>query len=291
MGEGLDTGLHYLEYRPAEFDALEHTHGEYNITLCVDRSFRITRRGQEEDLECGDLIVINPGEPHHSRYGAGSEPTKGLTFFVTKRLLDQVLARMHRSIDWGAADVRFTRKVRFPPALALAQSIAAELEQKPAGCELVVEACMVQFLVYLLRNCLEPAVEGPKVHLAPQLPSWQMIKAIEYMNRQGKADLSIGGLCQEIGSSASRFIRLFKNSAGGVSPHQYYNRLLVFKAGRMLQDGSSVKDAAYSLGFRNDSHFCTLFRKLTGLTPRAYQEGQQPGAAPGCRGATPFRAR
>lgn len=291
LGAGLDNGLHYLEYRPSEFDALEHTHGEYNITLCVDKSFRITRCGREESLEPGDLIVINPGEAHYSRYGVGTEPTKGLTFFVNKRLLDRVLARMHPSVDWSAADIRFTKKVRFPPALALARNVVAELEERPAGCELVVEACMVQFLVYLLRNCLEPDVERPWVRLAPQLPSWQMVKAIEFMNRQGKADLSIAGLCQEIGSSPSRFIRLFKNSAGEVRPRQYYNRLLVFKAGKMLEGGSPVKDTAYALGFRNDSHFCALFRKLAGLTPRAYQEGERPGAAPESRAATPFQAR
>jgi AraC family transcriptional regulator len=67
--------------------------------------------------------------------------------------------------------------------------------------------------------------------------------------------------------SPSRFIPLFKNSSG-VSPHNYYNALLVLKARRLIQlEGSTTKEAAYALGFKNVSHFCTLFHQLAGSTP------------------------
>ena len=75
----------------------------------------------------------------------------------------------------------------------------------------------------------------------------------------------------DVGVSPSRFIPLFKNIAG-INPHIYYNSLLVFKARRLLQlQGSSTKEAAYALGFRNVSHFCNLFHQLTGIDTQSGQ--------------------
>jgi AraC-like DNA-binding protein len=33
----------------------------------------------------------------------------------------------------------------------------------------------------------------------------------------------------------------------------------------------STKEAAYALGFKNVSHFCTLFHQVTGSTPKGDQ--------------------
>lgn len=271
FGADLETGVHYLEYRRSEFDALPHVHGEFNITLCIEQSFRINRCGRMESLEAGDLIVINPGDPHFSTYGVGQSPTKGLTFFIPKKVMYGLLSRMYPNTDWSSTEVRFLNKVRFPKALDLARELVEELDRRPAGCELMVECGTTQFLVMLMREAMEPAFCATQ-NLPPQLPSWQMVKAIEHMNAQGKAQLRIPELCREIGSSPSRFIRLFSNSSS-ITPAGYYNRLLLQKASAMLGAGCSNKEVAFALGFRNDSHFCVFFRKWSGLTPGGFKTG------------------
>jgi AraC family transcriptional regulator len=90
--------------------------------------------------------------------------------------------------------------------------------------------------------------------------------ALEYMNSTAKADFRLAGLCQRVGSSESRFVRLFKRSAGCL-PHEVFDRILARKALRMLHAGRAVKDVAYSLGFRSDSHFCVVFRRVMGRPP------------------------
>lgn len=258
-------GLHYLEYRRSEFDALPHVHGEYNITLCMDQSFRITRRGRVEAMERGDLIVINPGDLHFSSYGVEHSATKGLTLFVPRKELYGLLARMYPLVQWEDLDVRFSKKIHFPQGIDLARSLVYEMDRRPAGCELMVETGVTHFLICLLRECLEPEL-APMQPLAAHLPSWQMVRVIEHMNARGKAQLRIAELCREIGSSLSHFVRLFTNSAG-MSPAGYYNRLLIHKASVMLRHRCSNKEVAFALGFRNDSHFCTFFHRGSGITP------------------------
>lgn len=271
FGPDLESGLHYLEYRPSEFDALPHVHGEFNITLCLEQGFEINSCGRSERLKAGDLIVINPGDPHFSNYGVGKLPTKGLTFFVPKRVMYALLTRIYPFKDWTSTEVRFSGKAHFPRALDLARELVEELDRRPAGCELMVECGITRFLVLLLRECLTPEFVEPS-DLPQQLPSWQMIKAIEHMNAQGKAQLRIPELCRAIGSSPSRFIRLFSNSAG-TTPAGYYNRLLMQKGAVMLEAGCTNKEVAFALGFRNDSHFCVFFRKWSGLTPGGFKNG------------------
>jgi AraC-like DNA-binding protein len=42
------------------------------------------------------------------------------------------------------------------------------------------------------------------------------------------------------------------------------------KARRLLQNEQcSIKEVAYALGFKNVSHFCALFHKLTGSPPKS----------------------
>ena len=92
----------------------------------------------------------------------------------------------------------------------------------------------IHFLVYLFRNCLEPTILPARDELSRQLPFYQMNRCIEYMNTVGKSDFRLRELCAEIGTSPSRFIRLFKNSANRQDPHTYFNVLIIEKARKML---------------------------------------------------------
>jgi transcriptional regulator GlxA family with amidase domain len=100
-----------------------------------------------------------------------------------------------------------------------------------------------------------------------------MVRALEYMNARGKSRFSLAELCSDLGTSTSRFIQLFKNSVGSVSPHLYYNRLIVEKAQKLLASSDmAIKEIAYELGFQNESHFCKVFRSCAGTTPGSYRD-------------------
>jgi AraC family transcriptional regulator len=99
-----------------------------------------------------------------------------------------------------------------------------------------------------------------------------MVRALEYMNSRGKNGFSLGELCSTVGSSPSRFIQLFKSSCEGVSPHEFYNRLVTRKAEQLLLGTDcSVKEISFELGFKNESHFCRVFRQYSGTTPGKFR--------------------
>jgi AraC-like DNA-binding protein len=265
-------GMHHFRYLADDFNCLPHTHGEHNFIFSLDHGFECIVNGRQERMEPGDLLVINPGEVHKSRYDSNRVASEGFTLYVTTRVLESILRRMRIPFDAKRQSIKFSGKIHDPKVLQLVQELLDEWKDQKEGYDILMQSWMVQILVYLIRNRFEPAILENQFNLPRQLPSWQMDWAIEYMNACGKSEFSLTTLCSRIGISPPHFIYLFKNSAGRMIPHDYYNRLLIDRAQRLLQTGDcSIKEIAYQLGFKSDSHFCSLFRSFTGMTPKSYQ--------------------
>ncbi len=260
-------GFHQFGYLEHHYDGLAHTHGEYSVVMCTSGAIEILRGDRRHVIQEGEILIVNPGEIHRCRFGLDNAQSCGVTLIVRRAALRSVLATVgFRSFS---PDFLFNGKVRNKEAFALAATLVQEFEQARPGYVTMVESIVPQVLVHLFRSWPADSVTPCEFHLQPQLPWLQMHRATEYMNSHGKGTFRFSDLCMDAGVSPSRFIPLFKNSSG-VSPHIYYNSLLVFKARRLLQtEGSSSKEAAYALGFRNVSHFCNLFHHVTGTTPKA----------------------
>ncbi len=103
------------------------------------------------------------------------------------------------------------------------------------------------------------------------LPRASLQRVLEHMRIHLDQDLSVPALAAVAHMSPFYFSRLFKQSTG-LSPHQYLLRQRIRRAKELLADGRRrVAEVSYELGFPHQSHFTTVFRKLVGMTPRAYQ--------------------
>ena len=175
--------------------------------------------------------------------------------------------------------IAFSGKAYDTKVVRLTQELLSELQEQRQGFGLLMHSLVVQILVYLLRNCLEPKLVRRAVELPAQLRHWELSRAIEYMNTRGNGSFSLLGLCSELGCSSSRFVPLFKNSTG-LTPHHYYNKILIERGQTLLRSGEySIKEVAYELGFRNLSHFYGVFHTLCGMTPKTYQALNKAGKA------------
>jgi AraC family transcriptional regulator len=99
----------------------------------------------------------------------------------------------------------------------------------------------------------------------------QLRHAIKYINDNLNLDLSLTVLATMLGISLYYFERLFKQSVG-FTPHQYILRCRIEKAKQLLRTTQlSILEITEQVGYKNQSHFSKLFRKLTGVSPRAYR--------------------
>jgi AraC family transcriptional regulator len=62
------------------------------------------------------------------------------------------------------------------------------------------------------------------------------------------------------------------------TPGEYVRRLRVEFASRRLVAGAPLAEVALDAGFAHQSHFCRVFKSVTGMTPTAYRRLFTPGA-------------
>jgi AraC-like DNA-binding protein len=261
--------LHSFTYGPDNYDGLPHTHSEYCIVICLRGSVELIRLGQRELIHPGELLIVNPGEVHRCRFGVQEPRSEGLTLIVTRPMMAQLM-QVIAWPDWRLGrDFSLSGKYSHPEVASIATKLVGELQERGRGYSLMMESLAREILVHVLRSWPGDVVIPSHANLSPQLAWLHMHKALEYMNKDGKGAFRLSTLCTKLGVSPSRFTPLFKNSAG-VSPHVYYNSLLVYKARRLLKEEScSTKEVALKLGFKSVSHFCSLFHQITGVTPQA----------------------
>lgn len=112
------------------------------------------------------------------------------------------------------------------------------------------------------------------------LPLDRVRRAMDYINDNLAEDLVLGEIAGVAGLNPFYFSRVFRESTG-TSPHQYVLRCRIEQAKRLLADKRMpLVEVALCVGFPNQSHFTTLFHRLTGVTPRTYREGLLGQASP-----------
>jgi AraC-like DNA-binding protein len=103
------------------------------------------------------------------------------------------------------------------------------------------------------------------------LPETSLRHVLEHMQAHLDQALPVTALAAVAQMSPYHFSRRFKQSTG-LSPHQYLLLQRIERAKELLaQHRHRVAEVSYELGFPHQSHFTTVFRKLVGVTPRAYQ--------------------
>ena len=116
------------------------------------------------------------------------------------------------------------------------------------------------------------------------LPLCRLRRVTEYLQQNLDKDLTLAELAAVVYMSPYHFARLFKCSTG-VPPHRFVVRQRIARARAFLATQElSIAQISRLVGFRTASHFTTVFRRVTGITPRSYRTGHFREDRPGGTG-------
>ena len=83
-------------------------------------------------------------------------------------------------------------------------------------------------------------------------------------------DLTINKIATRLGLDHSYFSSLFRKKMG-ISPKQYlFNYRMNVAVSLMLENGSNISVAAYSVGYTDVCNFSKMFKKHFGVSAREY---------------------
>ena len=95
----------------------------------------------------------------------------------------------------------------------------------------------------------------------------------EKMDQNLKKNLTLSDISQEVQLSKSYLNTIFKTQTGK-SPVEFFIHLKMQEACKLLKSGQMyVYEAAAALGYEDQYYFSRIFKKVVGVSPRDYQNG------------------
>ena len=254
-------GLELLRATVSEFAFHPHAHEEFFIALTEDGLVTPTYRGDTHVVGAGDLIVLNPEEPH-----AGGPPAQCswtyLAVYPPPDLMRGVMAEFpgdRLTMPEFSGDVVRDREIvaglrRFH-----------RLSEQPGSSLLERQAHLVEALVALVgRHAASPR--------APRPPGREPIaigRSKEYLQEHAAENVTLEALSRFAGLSAFHLCRVFRQTVG-MTPHAYQTQVRIRRAKSLLRAGLPITMVAGQAGFYDQAHLTRHFKRIVGLTPGRY---------------------
>ncbi len=104
------------------------------------------------------------------------------------------------------------------------------------------------------------------------LSGYKLNRVKEFINANLEEDLSLADIAAVADLSQFHFARTFRKSTGQ-TPQQFVTEQRIERAKQLLAtDDLPIVEVGLQTGFKNQSHFTTLFRKYTKFTPKTWRE-------------------
>lgn len=155
----------------------------------------------------------------------------------------------------------------------LSLAFLAEAEKQETASRLYSESIAHTLMFHLIKNYTTANFQ--EKNFAGGLSGNKLRRVTEFINDNLEQDLTLTEIAQVAGLSHFHFARAFRKSIG-ITPQQYITNRRIEKAKELLAKSDlPIVEIGFQTGFKNQSHFTTLFRKITSLTPKLWREVKQ----------------
>jgi AraC-like DNA-binding protein/mannose-6-phosphate isomerase-like protein (cupin superfamily) len=227
-----------------------HSHEEYVIGVVTRGRERLSVRGAEQIAAPGDLILVEPNEPHRNE-AIDAEGLEYRVFYVPRPMIEQAFGL-----------IRFRDNVL--PGRRLGRRWAALHRRMMRGAEdLEIEG----HFFALLGEVLEMAGSLDAVARPPKQA--KVARARAYLDEHFAEAVSLSDLAAQVDLSPYHLLRSFRDQIG-ITPGAYQIQLRVLEARRRLREGAAIADTATDLGFADQSHLTRHFQRIMGTSPGRY---------------------
>jgi AraC-like DNA-binding protein len=260
--------LGYCNYRNPRPDVPEHWHpGCIEIHTCVRNALTFGFNGRAHRVGPGDVFVNLPGERH-----TVSAHPKGLILYWLILRLDDAEGSFLQQPPQEAAALRQAllniphRHFRGTDRIKRLFQSLHMLHDEPADLlrALRLRTSLLELLLEVLASAAAHTVPPDEARLDG---------VIRDLHRHPEQDRSVDELARQVGMAPTHFITRFRMFAG-LPPRQYQLACRMNAARGLLTTTTlPVTEIALRLGFCTSQHFANLFKRHTGVTPRACRAG------------------
>jgi len=234
-----------------------HFHEQFALVLLEKGQVDYSYKDQDRKVISGTLMLLNPYEVHTGK-SMDDQPWDFRSMYISQSLFRDIF----QAITGAEFMPYFSQGMIRDEGLMLHYQQLHEYlldETNPA----LMKLALTSLIRDLIQHCeLTPSpLESEAQRKAKRLK--------EYIHEHYLENIRLDELEEEMGLSKYYLIRLFE-SVYGLSPIRYAINLRIEEAKRLLYQGMKYTEVAYSTGFYDQSHFIRHFKKIVGVTPKAF---------------------
>ncbi|HEY0181787.1 MAG TPA: AraC family transcriptional regulator [Rhodopila sp.] len=220
------------------------------------------------EVTAGDFFLTHSDEPYELRWRSHD----GAPFEVMHLYLGlPLLERATREVN-GTADRAFLRDVsgaNDAELNPLIETLAREISGQIQPSALLLENIAQALSIHLVRRYVDP--RRSTVRRRSVIPAHRLRRVTELMQQNLADEFDLGRYARAAGMSEAHFSRQFKLSTG-LAPSQHFIGMRMAVARRLLRETDhSIISIGMAVGYSSPSHFAQVFRKETGMSPKAYR--------------------
>lgn len=248
---------------------LEHVSDVHEINIALSGSLTTqkicpTGRCVTTNNTGGNLCITPAGQPVSARWDG---PLDNLGIFLNAGFVSTTAAE-----NGFSPDVEFIEI--FKGEDPLIQNIGLTLLETSAKGDphgrLFADSLVQTLTLHLLTNYTN-ASKATAVS-AGGLSGFRLNRVIEFINENLDRDLALADIAKAADLSPFHFARAFRRSTGK-TPQQYLMQQRLERAKLLLaRPDLPIVEVSLRTGFKNQSHFTSLFRKYTSLTPKLWRD-------------------
>ena len=260
--------------RDPQFQMQEaHLHSRYELYYLNRGSCSFFVGGRLFAMQEGSGILIPPGVLHSTSYRSSHAGAERTALFFREEDLNY--ADLRDLVGGWAKTERpslFLLDQSFREGLeALFAAMLAEDRIRDCYCERMLDLRCKEVLLYLSRCALYEEDLPQELRTGDPL----VLLAARFIGAHYAQKLGIPELARACGCSESLLSLRFKR-ATGIGVHAYLQGFRLQQAASLLaQTKMSVTDIAFSCGFQSPGYFKDAFRKVYGISPRAYRRQKE----------------
>lgn len=234
---------------------------EYQLLYIVKGRGEFANQTTSYDIVKGTLVLLRPGVWHSykpSKNEGWTEYFIGFSGEIADKAIEKLFAEDEQIFNVGL-------KQEMVDLYQRAIEVAAE--DRPSAQQLLCGIVM-----HLLGNLSYIAHSAIAADRMDQII--EQAKAI--MQEKASQNIDLDMLAEQLNVSYSWFRKVFREYTG-YPPAKYFMLVKLRRAQYLLVNTQeSIKEIAFSLGFKSPEHFYTTFKRVMGSTPSIYRKSSTP---------------
>ncbi len=247
-----------------------HEHPYYEMGYLIGGTRKIFINHTVYLLRAGDLFIIRKNEIHRA-VQVGNEGTNDITISFSEDYLKPLKKRYGEELVEAVLEKRI-----FHFELKQKRNIEKQMHHMLSDYrhpdeftshlqELFLQEIFIQLLRLVETVACELSYNKDEENL-------RMEKAAKYMSTHFQKDITLPKIAAQYGVSTSYFAKKFK-AVTGFSFKEYLTAIRIKEACSLLiQSNMTITEIALKCGFNDSNYFGDAFKKVKGVSPRAYRK-------------------